>query len=294
MSEIEDQSDVLTFKGMRRYRYNNPDLLLNEALRSPFYWWWAYLRLSKDYWWLCQRDGQVADTRLREMYWDFGRVYEMTFADWWQSNGIHVFKEQVALPAVREIDVRTKNFSKPISNYLMLELPLHMTERTLIKQVRQKLRDHPNREVRRISSASRPLAKFVGIRQDVIESAYAVWQVHYKSRDHRQVDKIGQAHGTKSLYQIGKELRLVKTCMPSVTDNKERAAKRVNGMKVAVSRMLTRANNLIDNACIGVFPSIKPISEPVVWRGRRKEELMEAELEGKWRPLFDANETLIV
>jgi hypothetical protein len=38
---------------------------------------------------------------------------------------------------------------------------------------------------------------------------------YYLSRDDRQVDKIGQTTGTKSLYQIGKELRLVKSCLPN-------------------------------------------------------------------------------
>lgn len=60
----------------------------------------------------------------------------------------------------------------------------------------------------------------------------------------------------KSLYQIGKELRLVKTCMPVATDNAKKATVRVNGMKVAVSRMLSRANNLAANAAVGVFPSV--------------------------------------
>ena len=290
---IEDQ-DVMTFKGMRRYHYNSPQLLLSDAMRSPYYWWWAYLRLSKNYWWVCQQDGRVTDARLRKMYFDFGCVYEMTFAEWWEKKGVRLFREQIALPAVREIDVLRRNFSRPTGNYLLLELPLHMTERTLIKQVRQHLRHHPDRQVNRVSFAKRPLTKLIGIRQDVIESAYRVWQVHHQSRDHRQVEKIGQTHGTKSLYQIGKELRLVKSCMPAVTDDKERAAKRVNGMKVAVSRMLSRANCLIDNVCVGVFPSIKPLSVPIAWRGSKRTELDAAISLGLWRPLFDANETLIV
>jgi hypothetical protein len=54
---------------------------------------------------------------------------------------------------------------------------------------------------------------------------------------------LGRAHATKSLYQIGTELRLIKSCMPVSIDNLESEAKRVNRMKVAVSRMLNKANN---------------------------------------------------
>ena len=101
------------------------------------------------------------------------------------------------------------------------------------------IRHHPEREVARVSTAQRKLAKLIGIRQDVIESAHAVWRLHYESRDGQVTEKIRQTTGSKSLYQVGKELRLVKTCIPAVTDDAKRADMRVNGMKVAVSRMLS-------------------------------------------------------
>ena len=76
--------------------------------------------------------------------------------------------------------------------------------------------------------------------------------------------------GTKSLYQFGKDMRLVASCMPKPNDSRDRAAKKVNGMKVAVSRMLLRANNLIENAAIGTFPLIQLCKEPIIWRSTRK------------------------
>lgn len=291
---MEQSTDQIVFKGMRRFRYRRDDLLLNDAFHSPYYWWWAYLRLSKDYWWVCQRRGVADDQRLREMYSDFGKVYEMTFEQWWDKRGVALFSEQVALPAVRQVNPRDMELSRDLEKHLLLEIPIHLTERTIISQVRQFLRQHPEREVQRISSAQRKLAKLVGIRQDVIESAFDVWRLHQQSRDGRQVEKIGQTQGNKSLYQIGKELRLVRTCMPAPTDGKERAAQKVNGMKVAVSRMLARANNLIDNAAVGTFPSIQALREPIVWRPAQQQKLAEAMAAGLWRPLFDPNETLIV
>jgi hypothetical protein len=287
-------TEQLVFKGMRRFRYRRDELLLNDAERSPYFWWWSYLRLSKDYWWVCQRKGVADDPRLREMYRDFGKVYEMTFEQWWDKRGISLFSEQLALPSVRQLNANDLQLSRGIDQHLLLEIPLNLTEKTIISQVRKLIRLHPDREVQRTSTAKRKLAKMVGIRQDVIESAYAVRRLHYESRDGRTVDKVGQVTGTKSLYQIGKELRLVRTCMPQPTDDKERAAKRVNGMKVAVSRMLDRANNLIENAAIGTFPSIQTIKEPIVWRPVQQQHLKEAVSSGQWHPLFAANETLIV
>jgi len=284
----------LVFKGMRRFRFRQDAALLQEAARSPYYWWWAYLRLSKDYWWVCQRHGSADDLRLRAMYRDFGKVYEMTFEQWWDRHGVRLFSEQVALPAVRQINPRDQQLTKDLDMHLLLEIPINLTERTIIAQVRKLIRQHPERVVDRVSTAQRKLAKLIGIRQDVIESAHAVWRLHHESRDGRQIDKIGQTTGNKSFYQIGKELRLVRSCMPAVTDDAKRAAMRVNGMKVAVSRMLTRANNLIDNAAVGVFPSVHPKPTPIVWRPNQQQRLVEAVAAKLWRPLFDANDVLTV
>ena len=290
---MNENNEELIFKGMRKLRYKRNDEMLRDALRSPHYWWWAFLRLSKDYWWVCHRRGAVGDSRLKAMYRDFGNVYEVTFEEWFLRRGKNLLSEELALPEVRKLSPTNLELSRPLGRHLILEIPLNMTEKSIISQVREKLRNHPEREVERISTAKRKLAKLIGIRQDVIESAYAVWKLHHESRDGRVVEKIGQSHGTKSLYQIGKELRLVRSCMPVATDNQERAAKRVNGMKVAVSRMLTRANNLIDNAAIGVFPSIQPIKEEIDYSPVQLLRMNEAILSG-WRPLFDPNDKLIV
>lgn len=290
---MNENNEELIFKGMRQLRYKRQDDMLKDAIRSPYYWWWAFLRLSKDYWWVCHRRGAVGDSRLKAMYRDFGNVYELTFEEWFLRRGKNLLSEELALPAVRKLLPTNLELSRPLGRHLILEIPLNMTEKSIISQVRNQLRNHPEREVERISTAKRKLAKLIGIRQDVIESAYAVWKLHYESRDGRVVEKIGQAHGTKSLYQIGKELRLVRSCMPVATDNQERAAKRVNGMKVAVSRMLTRANNLMDNAAIGVFPSIQPVKEEIDYSPVQLLRMNEAISSG-WRPLFDPNDKLIV
>ena len=291
---MDQNNQELVFKGMRRFRYRQDATLLQDAARSPYYWWWAYLRLSKDYWWVCQRNGVADDLRLRAMYSDFGKVYEMTFEQWWDRRGLRLFSEQLALPAVREINPRDPQFSRGFDRHLLLEIPINLTERTIIAQVRKLIRQHPERVVERVSTAQRKLAKLIGIRQDVIESAHAVWRLHYESRDGRVTEKIGQTTGSKSLYQIGKELRLVRSCMPAVTDDAKRAAMRVNGMKVAVSRMLTRANNLIENAAVGVFPSVHPQPTPIVWRPVQQQRLAEAVAAKLWRPLFDADDVLPV
>ena len=291
---MNQQDTEQFFKGMRRFRYQRPDVLLADALQSPYYWWWAYLRLSKDYWWVCQCQGKADDARLRAMYRDFGDVFTMDFEQWWRSKGQALFAERLSPPEVRELDRVNMRLSSGMSSHLLLEIPLNLTEATIVKQVKKLLRHHPSREVERRSSAKRPLAKFTGIRKDLLQLAHMTWQMHWESRDPTQTYKIGQIQGSKSLYQIGKELKLVRSCMPVVTDNAERAAKRVNGMKVAVSRMLVRANNLATNAAVGVFPRVQTLDTTIVWRPIQQRKLTEAIAAGLWQPMFGANDTLIV
>ena len=150
---MKQNPEQVVFKGMRRFRYKRDELLLNDAERSPYYWWWAYLRLSKDYWWVCQRRGIADDIRLRDMYRDFGKVYEMTFDQWWTKRGVGLFSEQAALPAVRQLDPHDLQLSRELNKHLLLEIPINMTERTIISQVRQLIRSHPSRVVQRTSSA---------------------------------------------------------------------------------------------------------------------------------------------
>jgi hypothetical protein len=69
---------------------------------------------------------------------------------------------------------------------------------------------------------------------------------------------------------------------------------RVNGMKVAVSRMLARANNLAVNAAVGVFPSVQAPADPISWKRIPQQRMDEAIAKGLWRPLFHENEVLNV
>jgi hypothetical protein len=126
------------------------------------------------------------------------------------------------------------------------------------------------------------------VKQNLLQIAHTMWQMHCESRDHTQTYQVGQVQGSKSLYQIGKELRLVRRCMPVSTDNPERAAKLVNGMKVAVSRMLTRANCLAHNAAVGVFPCVQPLKESIVWRVVQLKRMQEAVEQGQWQPQFES------
>ena len=82
--------------------------------------------------------------------------------------------------------------------------------------------------------------------------------------------------------------------MPVVGDATEKARQRVNGMKVAVSRMLKRADNLSQNACVGVFPCVQKIEAPIVWSKRNIENIQTAIINKQFRPLFNDDDTFSI
>jgi hypothetical protein len=55
-------------------------LILRNLEKSPYYWWWAYLRRNKQYLDCCNKDGKGA---LAKLYMDFGDVRSDDFRAWW-------------------------------------------------------------------------------------------------------------------------------------------------------------------------------------------------------------------
>ena len=69
------------------------------------------------------------------------------------------------------------------------------------------------------------------------------------------------------------------------TDKPAVEAKKRTAMKVAVSRMLSQANSLIENVEIGRFPSTDPVNKLPRWTAKQQKELDAALQRGEWQPL---------
>jgi len=83
-------------KGLPRFRYRSLEAELADARVSVRRWWWEYLRLSKDYWLVCQTSRsrlrpETTDEGLANIYKKFGNVHDYTFDQWWLERGSRVF-----------------------------------------------------------------------------------------------------------------------------------------------------------------------------------------------------------
>ena len=275
----------VVYKGMKRLRYSSSADEIRDAFLSPYKLWRDYLRISKDYWWVCQQKGDTLDTELKAMYEDFGDVYNLGFNDWWHLKGRELFAEQVKLPAVKQIDDNLSNLSSNPQNHLVVEIPLNLTERTISRQLMKILRAHKDRKITRTSHAKRPLAKLVGIRKRVIKTAHDIWCLnHLVQLAKQEGSDIGLPFNKMTTHQIGVGFRLVRNCMPRAGDGIEGGRKKRNGMKVAVSRMLNRAEALIANAEIGKFPSFEAVEPRVRWTDEQQKALDAALANNEWQP----------
>ena len=282
---------VRQIKSSPHISYKTEEGELRGAWESTQRWWWEYLRLSKDYWWVCQQNGNTLDKELKAMWQDFGDVYKHSFDYWWRHKGRDIFVEQIKLPHVKKLDEYLSNVSPTRDNYLIVEIPLNLSERTIARQVLAEIRKHPNRiaatsnQRGRISNAKRPLAKFVGVRKDILKRAHQIWCVNHLVKLAKQEEStIGAPFNKMTTHQMGVGFRLVRNCMPRTGDSVDVSRKKRNGMKVAVSRMLVRADALIANAEIGRFPSFYKVEPRVRWTEQQQMELDAAVARGEWQP----------
>jgi hypothetical protein len=122
-------------------------ILAKAALFQDMYqqgrnrWWWEYLRLSKDYWLVCQTSERGAvktdDQQLRRVYRGFGDIYSCTFDEWWLERGYRLFTEQEKFPKVVEVQRRPSERKRqvPAEDKIWVEVPLKLSRRTIQKQL---------------------------------------------------------------------------------------------------------------------------------------------------------------
>ena len=88
-----------------------------------------------------------------------------------------------------------------------------------------------------------------------------------------------------SAYEIGVRFGVNTKHVIDAADKPAVEAKKRTAMKVAVSRMLSQANSLIENVEIGRFPSTDPVNKLPRWTAKQQKELDAAVYKGEWQPL---------
>jgi len=232
----------------------NKPAKLSLQTRSPYYWWWVYLRRNEDYLKCCENGGKG---KCAKIYKDFGDVREDDFKKWWKEKGVELFSEKHVseggdMVLMELTDKSQWNDLWTSDKVLVVAMPLTSSKRYLQSRFNALLKKrHTTKRGRQYktfeeSSAKYPLAKNYTIRN--LETTLAVYDEYLKHKG--QVPKV-------PYWRIGQNMRLVPSAM--TTDDMSMNERQVyrNVMGASVKRYIVNAEKMIANAALGKFPLTK-------------------------------------
>ncbi len=253
-------------KGIGAYRSATIEAETAKAAQSVRRWQWEFLRLSKDYWLVCQTssgmNARTKDEQLAKVYRDFGNIYDCTFEEWWKRRGASVFWEETAAPRVQEIEGDYISRGSDREGKILIEVPIILTKLTAMRQIGRVLKRHEAQRPRNVleTSTSRYPINPVRYRLETLQRMHEVWCLHREliikpdARGERQESRAKK----NDLFRIGKLLNLNREYTRPHEDEFKMRSNQLK-MRVIVSRYLRRANQLIANVEHGQFPVFKDV-----------------------------------
>jgi hypothetical protein len=257
-------------KGHSRVRFRNAKDSLDVVKEGVHRWWWEFLRLSKDYWLVCQtsknRRPETQDIELARVYRAFGNIYDCTFEQWWEDRGSWVFREQERFPQVKEVarHPRDRAMAMPQPDQAWVSIPLKLSRRTIQRQLSKILDAYEEQRLnnRLEMSTSKFKLNPVQFRLHTLRKMHEVYSLHRELIDKpaalKKLKKNEKFERRADLFRIGALLR-VSPSNESLRGEVEEIFKRQNRMRASVSRLLKRTELLIANVERGAFPSFKPV-----------------------------------
>lgn len=217
--------------------------------RSPYYWWWAYLRRNKDYLACCESGGVG---NLASLYEAFGDVREDDFHKWWMVDyrGAKLFREEQAVTKLCEIskkDEWSDDWAK--EDVMVIAVPLTESKRDLQKYFTQLLKKRHGGVRGRIEKPySRSTAKYKLSRNFTIASLKKSLEIY----DYYQAE-LAKGRNIK-LWEVGAEKKLMPSMKFLESDTRKDISYKRNVLAAAVKRYLNQAEKSIANTSLGVFP----------------------------------------
>ncbi len=223
--------------------------------RSPYYWWWEYLRRNQDYLDCCANDGKG---RLADLYKDFGDVRDNEFRVWWQEDrrGSRLFGEQQLEVKFHEMDSAADwqaGWTK--DKVMVVAFPLAVGKRRLMGEIRKLLdKRHTGKQGRPALAKVESTARYKLSRNYTtanLETALNVYDKWVENNAKPKAEQIKQ-------WEIGVELKLNKLAIKDAYSGlkQDRAVGR-NLLGALVKRYLTQAQKTIKSLEQGVFPVVK-------------------------------------
>lgn len=258
-----------------------------QALSASLYFWWiAYLRCSKDYWWICQQRGECLDPRLVNVYRDFGDVFQYpTVMHWWLDHGVKLFDSpQIEMDFVKYlisgIEVLIgKDLVKPRPDMLCLAIPLELDSQAAMTAIFEAWSTARIRGRHYTVGAKYQLASSNKRSLAVIVPCYRTWMLNFCVTHSKTSDKIHAWGG----FQMGHHLHLSPENEIQPSDSLKVTRLKQAAMRTQFSRNKTTAQALIENVEVGRFPCKEPVAEQPRWDSKQLKARDEAIRDGAWQ-----------
>lgn len=222
--------------------------------RSPYYWWWAYLKRNEDYLACCDAGGTG---ELAWLYEDFDDVRSDDFRSWWGGSlqrGAKLFAEKPVEVRLEQLSSKNDWDDEWPDDIEVIAVNMSIGRRKLQQYFANFLkREHKGKRGRISLGQVKSTAKYPlygNFNQYTLMVRLKLYDEYMKNKQRPKAERV-------PLWKIGEEEKLVLTAMPEDGDDKWERTDKHNVMTATVSRYVREAKAIIANTAKGEFPSSK-------------------------------------
>lgn len=272
------------YTGLSRHFFPSKIAEIQDACKSDYLWWIAFLRLSKDYWWICHEHGECLDERLRNVWAVVGNIYEYdNFESWWISKSQASFSEQKRAPQVADVTIHSQFINIRDKNKILVEIPFNLTNEHIVQQILLLLADIP-KDVRFYkSTANQHLIKISTKERRQLPILYQLALLDRLIDDAKCSNNEHASWLTKMrFYEIGMAINISPSAKPSKFDSSATRLDKQNRVRSLVSQKKKQADKIIANVEVGSFPLKAKVDVCARWTSQQKRAYKEAIEGGEW------------
>jgi hypothetical protein len=218
--------------------------------RSPYYWWWAFLRLNEDYIQCCELSGKG---KLAQLYNDFGDVRSDSFKQWWNERGVALFAEKPLPQSLTKLTNKIEWDETWGDSVMVVAVPMSMDKRYIYSRFIELVKkNHTAERGRTAAQWAKSTAKYPINRNHTIDNlrtTFTVYEAYVANSQLSKADKL-------TVWELGDKLRLVKNATVAKSELIGRTEiERRNILAASVSRYVKQAKQIIAATAGGKFPA---------------------------------------
>ena len=260
--------------------------LASSAINSSLYFWWvAFLRCSKDYWWCCHENGNCLDPRLVRVWNDFGDIFKYEcFMHWWQDRGPKLFDSpQIEMKFLKHLGfglqlLLPEDLTQNHPEMICLAIPKYLDTliaQTIIFEAWQLARVRGEHYT---VNAKYQLFDLILRSKKTIIPAYKSLMLNVSVENSSLADKLNHWGD----FEMGQHLNLSPKDQLRNSDTMERRREKQNSVRNIFRQNKLSAADFIANVEVGIFPCKDPVEPCVRWNTDQQLALDQSLAQGQW------------